>query len=65
MSESQRFIPLSLLVATLLWGSGCDTLKARKLAGREVSKHMDELVKLLFPHETYVYVGDDGELHFG
>ena len=36
-----------------------------KLAGREVSKHMDELVKLLFPHETYVYVGDDGELHFG
>lgn len=36
-----------------------------KLAGREVSKHMDELVKLLFPHETYVYVGDDGELYFG
>ena len=36
-----------------------------KLAGRKVDKYMYELVKLLFPNETYVYVGDDGLLYFG
>lgn len=41
MSESQRFIPLSLLAATLLWGSGCDTLKARKLAQDGVALYKD------------------------
>lgn len=37
-----------------------------KLTGIDgTGEHMDRVVNMLFSHETYVYIGDDGELYFG
>ena len=37
-----------------------------RLTGMDgLGDRMTEVVRTLFPHETYVYVGDDGELYFG